>query len=332
MINLSPQTLPSIAVRAALVAVVLAVLVPPRLLATQPWRPLTQGCNDDPLFSAMFDSGFVPAKGGETLGDACRVPRGGARVLVVLPDRGYDATEAAVPYAILRAAGAEVVFATETGAAAQPDPIVLRGYMLRLLGASRRARDAHAAMAADPAFQSPLKWADVASPGAAFPYDAVLFPGGHHADMRTYLFSEEVAHIAKLAGSRDGVVVAAICHGVLPLARSGAFAGRTVTTVPAWMERIAYFLTYPVYGSYHLDTTAPQYTEDLVGALLRVDPGPLSLADTLLLSSGTDDRMAHIVVDGGDLVTGRFPGDAYALGKAMLTMIKTARVNREKIL
>lgn len=52
-----------------------------------------------------------------------------ARVLMPLPDRDFDITEASVPWRMLTDAGHEVVFATENGAVAQGDPLLLKGVL-----------------------------------------------------------------------------------------------------------------------------------------------------------------------------------------------------------
>jgi putative intracellular protease/amidase len=58
------------------------------------------------------------------------------RVLLPLPDRDFDVTEVAVPWRILRDAGHEVVFATETGGRPPAaDPRLLDGVLFGKLGA-----------------------------------------------------------------------------------------------------------------------------------------------------------------------------------------------------
>src|SRR4029077_591917 len=58
------------------------------------------------------------------------------RILVPLPDRDFDVTEVAVPWKILRRAGHEVVFATEAGAVAACDPLLLPPVGFCMLGAA----------------------------------------------------------------------------------------------------------------------------------------------------------------------------------------------------
>jgi putative intracellular protease/amidase len=44
------------------------------------------------------------------------------RVLILLPDAGFDVTEVAVPWFLLRKRGHEVIFATKSGGMSLPDP------------------------------------------------------------------------------------------------------------------------------------------------------------------------------------------------------------------
>jgi len=58
------------------------------------------------------------------------------RVLMPLPDHGFDVTEVAVPWHVLTRAGHDLVFATERGdETPAADPLLLRGVLMGLLGA-----------------------------------------------------------------------------------------------------------------------------------------------------------------------------------------------------
>ena len=119
-----------------------------------------------------------------------------ARILVPLPSRDFDPSEAAIPWQVLRAAGHELVFATPDGVRAHADPLMLSGEgldpwgfvpglrKLRAIGLLLRARaDARAAYARlerDPAFLQPLRWDAI----DAYAFDALLLPGGHAKGMR----------------------------------------------------------------------------------------------------------------------------------------------------
>src|ERR1700676_3383754 len=148
-------------------------------------------------------------------------------VLIPIPDRDFDPTEVAVSWQVLTGAGHRVVFATESGAPASADdmmvtgrgldvwsavPVLRRAVVLgRMLRANKDARNAYALMQQSPEYQHPLTWTHAALDGI----DALLLPGGHRArGMRGYLDSEILHRLVVDAFTR-GLLVAAICHGVL---------------------------------------------------------------------------------------------------------------------
>src|SRR5713226_1033093 len=155
-----------------------------------------------------------------------------ARVLVLLPARDFDPSEAAVGWRVLVNAGHAVSFATPDGRPAVADDMMLTGRgldpwgaipLLRnlplvglLMRANRDARAAYAEMIVDPNYVAPQRW-DVIDPSA---FDALLLPGGHRArGMRDYLESEILQnHVASFFDEQKPA--AAICHAVLLAARS----------------------------------------------------------------------------------------------------------------
>jgi len=241
------------------------------------------------------------------------------RILIPLPDLDFDTTEVAVPWKILSRAGHEVVFATEAGGRAPAcDPLLLSGVLFGQLGAAAEPKAFYEEMTKTPAFQSPQAW------GALDPadYGALLLPGGHAPGMRQYLGSEQLRSKI-LAFWRLGRPVAAICHGVLPLARTidpatqrSVLYGVKTTCLPKPIERAAYYLTAWKLGRYY--RTYPAYVEDEVRAALR-DPEDFDGGPPVLTARGTDDddRPAFVRED-GRYVSARWPGDAYAFAKALL--------------
>src|SRR3977135_3998667 len=97
------------------------------------------------------------------------------RILCPLPDRDFDVTEVAVPWKLLRRAGHPVVFATETGAIAAADPLLLTGVLFGKLGAEPEAKKFYGELLLSPEFQHPLAWSSLRMAD----YDALLLPGGH---------------------------------------------------------------------------------------------------------------------------------------------------------
>lgn len=242
-------------------------------------------------------------------------------VLVPLPDRDFDVTEVAVPWRALTRAGHRVVFATERGAKPAGDPRLLEGVIFGQLGAEPEARAYYRALEADPGFNAPLRWADL-DPGA---YDALLLAGGHAPGMRQYLASELLHQKVAAIWARE-VPVAAICHGVLVLARAKDPAtgrpllhGRRTTCLPKYMEAIAYGLTAWKLGRYY--RTYPAYVQDEVRAALA-SPDDFVRGPVHLVSKGTaeSDRAAFVVEDGRYL-SARWPGDAYLFAKRLVARL-----------
>lgn len=245
------------------------------------------------------------------------------RVLIPLPDRDFDVTEVAVPWRVLTRAGHEVVFATERGGAAPAcDPLLLTGVLFGQLGAEPEPRRFYDEMTRAPGFRAPIAWGAIAPTD----YDALVLPGGHAPGMRQYLGSEALQRKV-FEYSALGRPLGAICHGVLLLARAkdpstgrSALAARRTTCLPKYMERSAYYLTAWKLGRYY--RTYPAYVEDEVRSALD-DPqrqfvrGPRTLA-----SRGTDaDDRAAFVVEDGDYVSARWPGDAYLFAKRLLARL-----------
>jgi putative intracellular protease/amidase len=244
------------------------------------------------------------------------------RVLVPLPDDDFDVTEVAVPWKRLTSAGHSVVFATEAGQASpRADPRLLEGVIFGALGAQPEAKAFYRELEADPAFVAPLSWKDI-DPAS---FDALLLPGGHAQGMKQYLGSEEL-HAKVAAFWALGRPVAAICHGVLVLARTrdprtgkSVLAGKRTTCLPKYMERSAYLFTFWKLGNYY--RTYPAYVEDEVraaldhGAQLVVGPRTLTKRGTAI------DHAPAFVVEDGAYVSARWPGDAYLFADKLLARL-----------
>jgi putative intracellular protease/amidase len=245
------------------------------------------------------------------------------RILLPLPDHDFDVTEVAVPWRILRDAGHQVVFATErAGTVPAADPRLLTGVVFGRLGAAPEAQRFYTELTRAPEFAATVAW-DSPDPGE---FDGLLLAGGHAPGMRQYLGSavlrEQVSRFWRL-----GRPVGAICHGVLVLARTvdrdtgrGVLAERQTTCLPKYMERSAYLATAWRLGRYY--RTYPAYVEDEVRASLD-DPGgqfkrgPFTLSER---GTATDDSPAFVVQD-GNYLSARWPGDAYLFGRRFLAML-----------
>jgi len=243
-----------------------------------------------------------------------------AKVLFPLPDRDFDITEVAVPWQLLRDAGHEPTFATETAATPVCDPLLVTGVVFGKLGARPDAIEAYRAMERDPAFAAPIDWGSV----ALADYGALFLAGGHAPGMRQYLGSEVVQHIVADWFATEKPT-AAICHGVLVAARSKRPDGKSVlhghrtTCLPKYMERAAYYSTFWRRGNYY--RTYPAYVEDEVRAALAT-PSDFERGPRTLSRRGTlDDDSAAFVVESGTYVSARWPGDAYLIAKRLIAML-----------
>lgn len=244
------------------------------------------------------------------------------RVLIPLPDRDFDTTEVAVPWQVLTAAGHRVTFATERGDATPAcDPLLLTGVLFGQLGARDDAIAAYRTMTASDEFRHPVAWTslDVTA------YDGLLLPGGHAPGMRQYLGSADLQRQVA-AFWATGRPVAAICHGVLVLARTldpatgrSVIAGKRTTCLPKYLERGAYALTAWRRGRYY--RTYPAYVQDEVVAALdspdQFERGPRT---TSARDTADDDRPAFVVRDGA-YISARWPGDAYTFARTFAELL-----------
>jgi putative intracellular protease/amidase len=281
-----------------------------------------------------------------------------AHLLMPLPARDFDPTEAAVTWQVLRALGHDFTFATPDGRAAEADTIMITGQGLDpwariaglrrlvvvglLLRANRAARAAYAALAADPAFQAPIPWARI-DPAA---YDGLVLPGGHRArGMRAYLESE-ILQAAVAAFFAAGKPVAAICHGVLLVARSRRADGKSVlhgrlTTALTWaLERSAWglarrtrFWDPDYYRTYSEAPGQPPGFMSVQAEVTRALARPADFRDVpmrehqrarktggMARDTLTDDRPAFVVRD-GTYVSARWPGDVHTFAKTFADVL-----------
>jgi putative intracellular protease/amidase len=218
----------------------------------------------------------------------------------------------AVPWRLLTREGHAVRFATEHGGSAPAaDPRLLDGVIFGKLGAAEQPKAFYAEMESDEHFNSPLAWADLRPDE----YDGLILPGGHAPGMRQYLGSEVLRRTVAEYWALDRPV-GAICHGVLVLSRTrdlrsgrGLLYGRQTTCLPKYMERAAYFSTAWKLGRYY--RTYPLYVEEEVRSALQ-DTYDFERGPRVLSKRGTEDNDRHaFVVEDGQYISARWPGDAY---------------------
>ncbi len=258
-----------------------------------------------------------------------------ATVLVPLPRRDFDPTEAGVPWRVLTEAGHSFVFATPDAAPAQADPRMLKGDGLGLLAPVLRAQSNavadHDRMAQSAAYRAPIAWSAIAGGLAAGRFDALLLPGGHAPGMREYLESAELQAAVATFFERD-LPVAAICHGTVLAARSrvtragepgrSVLHGRRTTGLTRQLEMLAWRLTRHRLGDYY--RTYPQTVQDEVAAALRSPADFLAGPPALLRDSDRLRRVGFTVRDGRYL-SARWPGDAHRFAHELAGMLAEPR-------
>ncbi|MGJ8669513.1 MAG: type 1 glutamine amidotransferase domain-containing protein [Oceanococcus sp.] len=275
------------------------------------------------------------------------------KILIPLPCVGFDPTEAAVSWYILRQAGHDIVFATPDGQRGHADPLMLSGEGLdfwgfipllkkiRLIGLSLRAqadaRRCYRDMERDPAYLSPLCYQDL----EVADFAALLLPGGHAKSMRPYLESALLqSFVADFFDS--GKPVAAVCHGVVLAARSiSKSSGRSVlhgrkTTALTWkLEKSAWMLTRyfarfwdpDYYRTYTEDQGQPVGYMGVQQEVTRALASPDDFCDVpktsknhfaktsgLMRDTANDNKPAWVVRD-GQYVSARWPGDVFSFAK-----------------
>lgn len=276
-------------------------------------------------------------------------------VLIPIPDRDFDPTEVAVSWRVLTRNGHRVVFATESGSPGVADDIMVTGRGLDIwsalpilgaipviglmLRANKDGRDAYAAMVHSTEFRHPLSW----SQATLDDVDALLLPGGHRArGMRSYIDSDTLHRLVVDAFAR-GMIVGAICHGVLLAARSvdpatghSVLYGRRTTSLTWAMERLAWRLTRRTrfrdpdyYRTYTEQPGQPGGYMSVQAEVTRALKDPADFCDVVRgephwrrKSSGmardtaTDSRPAF-VVDDGNYISARWPGDTHTFATVL---------------
>ena len=245
----------------------------------------------------------------------------GAKVLFPLPDKDFDPSEFVIPFHALKVSGVEITIATPSGESPKAEPLVLRpeGVSFGELGASYDVRDLYQRIKEFPEYMNVISFDDI----DPMKYDAIHLNGGHAPGMKSYLESEVLQRNIASFVKKD-LPIGAICHGTLVLARSKGEDGksiirdRNVTTLPYFMEKFAVGLTSWKLGDYY--QTYNQPCADEVTTLLDnpglFQRGPLSGA----LGTLYDDTNTWVVID-RNIVTARFPGDAYCYSKKLLELI-----------
>lgn len=248
------------------------------------------------------------------------------KVIIPIPTYGFDPTEVAIPWKILSGNNIEIFFATPDSQIAKADNRMLTGENLGIwkgiLQARKDAVEAYHEMETSNEFCNPLKYSEIKEND----FDAILLPGGHDKGVKEYLESK-VLQLLVVDFFKAQKPVAAICHGVVLVARSidqdtkkSVIHNFKTTALLKSQELAAYNLTRLWLKDYYL--TYPEITvEDEVTAALSEKnnfikgPKPLFRDDRKHLSRG-------FTVRDKNYLSARWPGDAYNFSFEFIKMLK----------
>jgi putative intracellular protease/amidase len=241
------------------------------------------------------------------------------KILMPLPDNDFDPTEACIPWLACHTMGWTVEFSTENGIVAQADPHKLKGPLPGILSANAAAKAAHQQMSEDQAYQAPIPYADI-DPKR---YQALILPGGDGLRMHQYLDSTVLREKVLKLWQRD-ILIGAICHGILVLARTinpqnghSLLYGYKVTATPKSLDLFGYYgdkwLVKHGYIMY------PKCIMDEVKQSLE-NPEDLSRGPGILTPYAVADR---------NLISARWYGDAEAFAQQFREALQT-RISQVK--
>jgi putative intracellular protease/amidase len=232
------------------------------------------------------------------------------KILILLPSSDYDPTESAVPWQAMVNASHDITFSTPDGQPAYADQrLVDKGFSLLTPFLMTRKADLvkYQAMIASDGFNQPLAYGSV----VASDYDGLYIPGGHAPGMKSMLESKEAQAICQYF-MHENKPVAAVCHGVLLLARSqteegeSVLAGRTTTGLISSMELSAWALTAPWLGRYYrtYPMTVEAEVKQALGAEGTFEKGPL-----LPIRDSENYLRFGFTVKDKNYLSARWPGD-----------------------
>ncbi len=240
------------------------------------------------------------------------------KILIPLPNKDFDLTEVSVPWKLFKDKGYEVVFATENGEKGEVDPLLITGVIFGQLGAKPKAIQIFRALEKDVAFLNPILYTDI----RVADYDLIHLPGGHAKGMRQYLESK-VLQQKVLEFYQADKIIGSICHGAIVLARTtdpktgkSIVYNRVITGLIKRLEKLAYYITSWKLGDYY--KTYPEYVEDEVLRSLKTKEQ--------FKRGGLNSYKPFVCID-KNLITARWPEDAYLYGETLIQKLEERRLN-----
>lgn len=251
------------------------------------------------------------------------------KILIPLPTYGFDPTEVAVPWKILKNNNIDIVFATPSGEKGNADKLMIDGNGLgiwkSMLRATKDAIGAYKELEISHEFCNPLKYCEINE----CDFDGIYLPGGHDKAVKEYLESQILQRLVVDFFSSNKPV-GAICHGVILLARSidpatnkSVISDYKTTCLLKTQEMLAYKLTKLWLDDYYL--TYPGMTvEDEVKSILsdvnNFIKGPLPV-----FRDSIKNINRGFCVSDRNYLSARWPGDIYNFSHSFLKLItKTA--------
>jgi putative intracellular protease/amidase len=233
------------------------------------------------------------------------------KILIPLPDYDFDLTEVAVPWKLFKQQGYEITFATEMGKVAQTDSLLISGVIFGQLGAKPEAIKFYRELEKSPEFLNPITFEGI----NVADYDLLHLPGGHAKGMRQYLESM-VLQRKVVEFFKQNKLIGSICHGGVVLARSidsetgkSVVFNKEITALTMLLERTAYYVSAWKLGDYY--RTYPEYVQDEVSR---------NLSNKNQFKTG--NPMKPMVVQDGNLITARWPLDAYLYAQTLISNLE----------
>jgi len=245
-------------------------------------------------------------------------------ILILLPDSDYDPTESAVPWHALYDAGLEIRFATPKGQPAYADARLVEkgfGLLTPFLMTKKADLALYQQMVQSEAFLNPISYDDVVLED----YAGLLVPGGHAPGMRSMIESKRAQAIV-VHFFTQLKPVAAVCHGVLLLARSinpdtglSILHGHKTTALLASLEYVAWGMTAPWLGRYY--RTYDQTVEAEVKAVLA-SPDDFKRGPFPPVRDSAKNLKPGFTVRDGNYLSARWPGDCHHFAVELLKLLR----------
>lgn len=244
------------------------------------------------------------------------------KILIPIPNYGFDPTEVSIPFKFLKDNGHFVTFATPNAKKASGDERMLNGNGLgiftSLLKARKDALEAYKEMDKQSEFNYPVKYSEINEKD----YDAILLCGGHDKAIKEYLESEILQKII-VDFFYSNKSVSAICHGVVLVSRSidpstkkSVLYNLKTTALLKSQELTAYNLTRLWLGDYYLTYPETTVEEEVKSSLVSTHnfiSGPLPV-----FRDSQDDLNKGFCLKDKNYLSARWPGDIYNFSNELI--------------